>query len=226
MIRGIAASRAGMAWEQSRADVIANNVANINTQGFKRSVAVGAEFGEILIRRMGDQESEASNRAIGALGNGAVLALVATEGTTGALLPSDNPLDVALTGEGEFTFETPAGRGYTRSGSFHRSADGTLVTTEGFPLLVGGRSVGAGAKSVVIRPDAEVVVDGQSAGRLDIRGGAATRLEVGALEASNVDLARETTDLITALRSFQVNQRALQVQDQILAKAVSELGRL
>lgn len=226
MIRGMGASRAGMAWEQTRADVIANNVANLNTHGFKRSVAVGTQFGEMLLRRMDDQASEGSAPAVGPLGHGAVLTLVATDQATGSLLPSDSPLDVALTDVGEFTFQTPAGPGYTRSGSFHRNQDGTLVTTEGFPVLVGGRSVGAGARSVVIQADASVMVDGQSAGRLDIRGGADTRLAVGALESSNVDLGRETTDLITALRAFQVNQRALQVQDQILAKAVSELGRV
>jgi len=226
MIRGIAASRAGMAWEQTRADVIADNVANLNTHGFKRSVAIGAQFGEMLLHRIDGQASDGNAPAVGPLGHGAVLVQVATPRTPGGLQPSDSPLDVALTGEGEFTFATPAGPGYTRSGSFHRNQDGTLVTTGGHPVLVGGRSVGAGAGSLVIRPDASVIVDGEPVGRLDIRGGAATRLEVGALETSNVDLAQETTDLITALRSFQVNQRALQVQDQILAKAVSELGRL
>jgi len=227
MIKGIGASRAGMAWEQARTDVISNNVANINTDGYRRSVAVGREFGSILLRRMGDRLEEGSKEpVVGQLGQGAALAEVVVDQKGGALRFTDQPLDVALMGPGEFTFAGPTGLGYTRIGSFQQDATGQLVTAEGYPVLVNGSPVGAGSKSLKIRDDAGVEVDGKFVGRLDIRGGATTRLEVGVLEGSNVDLAQEMTDLITSLRSYQLNQRALQIQDQTLSKAVSELANL
>lgn len=225
MIKGMGASRAGMSWEQTRTEVIGNNLANINTDGFKRSTAVGAEFARVLIHRLGDQSTEA--QAIGDLGHGAIAAAITADLTQGELQQTDQPLDAALVGPGEFTFQTPQGPGYTRSGSFRVSAEGILVTAQGFPVLVGGAPVMAPGRAFSLREDGALLLDGEPAGFLDLRGAdPSTRLAVGALERSNVDLSREMTDLITALRSFQVNQRALQMQDQTLQKAVTELGNL
>lgn len=227
MIRGFFASRSGLAWEQSRSDVIANNVANVNTSGFKRGVAVGAEFGQVLLKRLGDQLGAVTQAPqVGVLGSGATLDRIAVDNTPGAVEVTAQSLDVALEGPGEFMFLGPAGPGYTRAGSFHRDASGMLVTADGFPLLVGGAPVGAGAGTLQIIEGGTVIVDGKNAGTLDIRGGSAARIRTGGLERSNVDLAQEMTDLITALRSFQANQRALQMQDQTLEKTVTEIGRV
>lgn len=228
MIRGFVASRAGMAWEQTRSDVISNNVANINTGGFRRSVAVGGEFGQMLLRRLGDNWPEGQEPPlIGKLGHGAAVAEIAVDQKSAKpLIQTDNPLDVAIIGAGEFTFQGPNGPGYTRSGAFRRDAAGQLVTAEGYPVLVNGAPVGAGAATLQIQPDGGVVVDGSLAGALDLRGADAPRVKTGVLEGSNVDLAQEMTDLITALRSYQINQRAMQMQDQTLSKAVSELGNI
>jgi flagellar basal-body rod protein FlgF len=228
MIRGIAASRAGLAWEQTRTEVIANNIANMETDGFKRSVAVGAEFGQMLLHRMGDRTPPGEQPpAVGMLGHGATVAEVAVDSRQGGIRPTGRPLDIALLGPGELTYQMPDGTlGYTRSGVLHQDVNGRLVTREGYPVLVGGQPVGTPGSRLEIRPDGEVLVDGRSAGRLDIRGGENTRIEVGALETSNVDLAQEMTDLIVALRSFQVNQRALQVQDQTVGKAIESLGNI
>jgi flagellar basal-body rod protein FlgF len=213
-----------MAWEQVRTDTIANNIANINTDGYQRQVAVGTSFGDMLLYRLGDHNPDGA--PVGPLGNG-VAAEVVTATQPAPLRPSESPLDVALLGPGEFTYQLPDGQlGYTRLGSFRRDAGGQLVTRDGYPVLVNGRPVGAGAQTLEIQEDGTVLVDGQEAGRLDIRGGQGTRLKVGALEASTVDLAQEMTDLITALRSYQINQRALQIQDQTLGKAVNELAKL
>ena len=225
MIRGINASRYGMQWEQNRTEVIADNVANINTAGFKRSIAAGTEFGEILLRRLSSSGDPVAP-AIGRLGQGAQLAQVAVDSSQGALEQTDRPLDVALVGPGEFVFMGPGGPGYTRQGSFQRDASGTLVTGEGHPVLVNGAAVGAGAGEFSVLEDGTVLVDGVAVGRFDLRGGEATRFVSGALERPNVDMAHELTNLITSLRGFQANQRALQAQDETLAKAVTEIGRV
>ncbi|HYF93964.1 MAG TPA: flagellar hook-basal body protein [Symbiobacteriaceae bacterium] len=225
MIRGMGASRAGMVWEQARTEVIANNVANVNSDGFHRSVAVGREFGQMLLRRIGDQQP--GGPVLGAAGSGAELAEIVQDQRSGILRESDNPLDAALAGPGEFTVLGAAGLTYTRDGRFKRDAEGQLVTAQGQPVLVSGAPVGAGATSLEITDDGTVMVDGQAAGRFDLRGATAeTKVWGGRLEASTVDLAQELTDLITALRSFQINQRALQMQDQTLGKAVNDLATL
>lgn len=225
MLRGIGASRSGMSWEQVRTDVIANNVANVNTDGFRRSIAVGREFGQMLLRRIGDQQS--SGPVVGDVGSGAELDQVVVDKRDGALQKSDSLLDAALAGPGEFTVQGAAGLTYTRDGRFTRDASGWLVTAKGQPVLVNGAPIGAGAATVELAEGGVVLVDGKEAGRLDIRGATAeTQIKAGWTEASTVDLSLELTDLVTALRSFQINQRALQIQDQTLSKAVTDLPSL
>lgn len=226
MIRGFGASRTGMAVEQNRLEVIGNNVANVNTNGFKRSVAVGTEFAALLLHRLDQQKEEAP--VIGQLGQGTRLDEVVSDTKQGDLDMTGNLLDVALQGPGEFVFQGPGGQpGYTRNGAFGRDVQGRLVTTDGYPVMVGGAPVGAGAQELRIGADGVVMADGQAVGRLDLRGaGPDTRMAAGALERSNADLALEMTDMIVAMRSFQANQRALQSQDETLARAVTDIGRV
>lgn len=227
MLRGIGASRNGMRFEQYRSEVIANNVANVNTEGFRRSIAVGSEFAQMMLNRLGDPaRGEPESPEVGRLGHGVELAQVVQTLDTGALRQTDNPLDLALLGPGEFTYLTPEGPRYTRSGVFHQDEAGRLVTADGDPVLVGGAPVGQPGAHLAVESDGTVLVDGAPAGKLDIRGGDGTPVATRMLEASAVDLGVEMTDLITAMRSFQVNQRAMQMQDQTLAKAVTEIGKV
>lgn len=228
MIRGVEASRRGMAFEQVRTDVIADNLANLNTPGFKRSTAVGEEFGTALLHRLENTPSGPDGSpAVGPLGLGSVLAEAAVDMAQGELVATGMPLDVALLVPGQFVYMGPAGPGYTRSGAFHRDASGQLVTADGYPVLVNGAPVGAGAGTLRVEEDGTVVADGVAVGRLDIVGGTGeVRLAVGSLERANVDLAQEMTNLITALRSYQANQRALQWQDQTLSLAANEIGKV
>lgn len=216
-----------MAWEQVRTDTIADNIANANTDGFKRSTAIGSAFGDLLVRRLGDRGTADPPPEVGGVGGGAVAVETVLEMTQGPLRQTDDPLDVAILGPGEFVFLRPDGLGYDHCGHFHRSPEGWLITDAGYLVLADGKPVGAGAQTLEIQRDGTVLADGEPAGRLDIRGAdASTSLMPGYLEGSNVNLGQELTDLITALRSFQINQRALQMQDQTLSKAVNEVGRL
>jgi flagellar basal-body rod protein FlgF len=229
MIRGVGASRMGMLAEQNRTEVISNNLANLNTNGFKRSVAVGSEFEQLLLFRMGDALSAGDGAAppVGRLGQGATISMVAPDESQGTLVETGNPLDVALQGPGAFLFQGPGGPGATRNGAFHRDSLGRLVTAEGDPLLVGGVPVGQGAAALSIQEDGTVVADGAPVGQLDITGSTGpVRLVLRSVEQANVDMAQEMTDLIVAMRSFQANQRAMQAQDETLERAVSEIGRV
>ncbi|WP_374713357.1 flagellar hook-basal body protein [Symbiobacterium terraclitae] len=232
MIRGIEASRSGMAVEQLRTDVLADNIANVNTSGFKRSSATSAEFDTMLLYRMGDP-ADAAPQPVGTLGNGSRVDQVVVDERQGDLRETGRSLDLALTGPGYFLAQRPDGSLYrTRNGAFRQMADGTITTAEGYPVLM---EDAAGNRVPLVVPGAEpafgadgtVLAGGQPVGRLALDGAdAATRLRTRYLEASNVDLAKEMTDLIVTLRAYQVNQRAMRVQDETLAKAVSEIGKV
>lgn len=228
MIRGIDASRRGMAVEQTRTDVLANNVSNINTDGFKRSVVVSKPFGDMVQERLGDFAPGEKPEEVGKLGGGAAVDSVAVDMKDGQLRYTDRDLDVALQGPGMFTYLSPTGTvGTTRNGAFTRNPAGQLATADGDPVLVGGRPVGTKDDKLEIADDGTVLLNGNPAGKIDIRGAtAATMLKVKALESSTADLPTEMTDLTISMRAYQVNQRAMAMQDQTLAKAVSEIGKV
>ncbi len=135
MIRGVYIAATGMLAESQRQDVIANNLANATTTGFRRSVATSAPFAETLIGNMRAQGAP----AVGPLTRGAQLEGVTMLDTQGPVRSTGNPLDVALVGDGYFGVDTAAGRRYTRDGSFSIAPDGRLVTKDGNAVAgVGG----------------------------------------------------------------------------------------
>ncbi|HYF93344.1 MAG TPA: flagellar hook-basal body protein [Symbiobacteriaceae bacterium] len=260
MLRGIYTSASGMLADQRRLDVVANNLANAATTGFKRETTVSKAFTEFLIERVNDGTPAGGlPTAVGRLGIGTYIVNTATRLTTGSLQPTGNPLDVALTGDGFFVVKTPQGVRYTRQGSFRENGDGTLVTPEGYEVLVDGHSVRAEEGNLSFTTDGDVMAGAQNLGRLTVltsldlgalrkegngfwvRAGDAGdfpvlltpaetsgryELKVGHLEASNVESVTEMVEMMTTMRSFEANQRALQAQDETLQKAVTEIGRV
>ncbi|WP_371363143.1 Flagellar basal-body rod protein FlgG [Sporomusa rhizae] len=245
MIRGIYTSASGMLAETTRADTIANNLANGNTAGYKKDIAVSKDFASLLIRRINDGQ-DAPN--IGTLGIGAMIDEIATIHTTGSVRPTDNPLDLAIEGKGFFAVETPAGIRFTRNGSFTRSAQGELVTAEGHRVLGknGAIRLPAGKLSVddtgVMKVDGveigqlrvdefanerQLVKEGSSLYRAPNNGQPATgRVVQGSLEMSNVNIVSEMVNMISGYRAYEVNSKTIQTHDQLLDKAVNEVGRV
>ncbi|HWI51091.1 MAG TPA: flagellar hook-basal body protein [Symbiobacteriaceae bacterium] len=261
MLRGIYTSASGMLADQRRLDVVANNLANAGTTGFKRETTVSKSFTDFLIQRVNDDDpiARALPSNIGRLGIGTYVVNTATRLTTGSLQPTGNPLDVAIAGDGFFAVNTPQGLRYTRQGSFRQSGDGTLVTPDGYEVLVDGHSVRAEDGSLSITGDGDIMASEQNLGRLSVvtsrdlgalrkegnglwtvPGGAGDfttlvspaetsgsfQLKVGYLEASNVESVTEMVEMMTTMRSFEANQKALQAQDETLQKAVTEIGRI
>lgn len=169
MIRGMYTAASGMITDQRRLDVIANNLANASTAGYKRDTAVVQAFERFLVVRKNDNAPGTSgDPAVGYLSFGTLLPHTSARLTTGSLRVTGNDLDVAIEGDGFFTVATPRGTRYTRNGSFRQDAGGFLVTQEGHQLLVGGRPVRAAAGGFSIRPTGEVMADGRAVGNLDI----------------------------------------------------------
>jgi flagellar basal-body rod protein FlgF len=260
MLRGIYTSASGMLVGQKRLDVVANNLANANTNGFKRDTTISQSFPELLLQRINDRSPDtgAAPQPVGPLGLGTFVSHTATRMVTGSMQRTDSPLDVAIAGDGFFAVNTAQGIRYTRQGHFMQNGNGTLVTPEGYEVLVDGRPVSATQGELAINSKGEVRAGDQVLGRLTIatsqglgplrkegnglwttagptdsstlimpaEASGQYELQAGYLEASNVEAVSEMVDMMVIMRSFEANQRAIQVQDETLGKAVNEVGRI
>lgn len=168
-------ARTGLDSQSARMRVIANNLANVNTTGFKRD---RAEFETLAYQTMtapGAPSSAENRYAVGlALGSGVQMTGTARVNTQGALQSTDNPLDIAIEGDGFFQVLRPDGTtGYTRAGNFSLSAEGQIVTSDGLRLQP-EISVPEGATAITIGADGTVSaqLQGQSAptelGRIEL----------------------------------------------------------
>jgi flagellar basal-body rod protein FlgG len=157
MIRSLWISKTGLESQQVQMDVVANNLANVSTNGFKRGRAVFEDLLYQTVRQPGAQSSQQTQLPSGLqLGTGA--RPVATERlfTQGNLQQTGNDLDVAIQGHGFFQVLMPDGTtAYTRDGSFHSDANGQLVTSSGFPVQP-TITIPANALSVTIGKDGTV----------------------------------------------------------------------
>ncbi|MDI6869785.1 MAG: flagellar basal-body rod protein FlgF [Bacillota bacterium] len=255
MIRGLYIGASGMLVELRRTDVIANNLANVTTNGFKRDELVGESFPALLLRRYNDAASPGMGPAgyppvVGPLSLGAVATETATDWAPGPLTATGNPLDLGIAGEGLFVVQTPNGLRYTRDGAFTRNGEGLLVTEGGFPVLGEQGPIELGDGEVQVAADGTVAVDGQVVDRLRlvrfpqgsrlVKEGdnlfataaagqpvdAGTEVHQGFIERSNVNTVREMIGLIASVRSYEANQRLIQMEDELMQKAVNEVGRV
>jgi flagellar basal-body rod protein FlgF len=226
--------------QQQALDVIANNLANVNSTGFK---ADRLTFREALAKES-FSPGEAKPRLLGTLGCGALV-----EGTTssleqGPMVQTGGALDVAIEGDGYFSVKTAAGTRYTRAGSFQLDATGKVVTKNGDPVL-GARgeiTVPSNAK-VEIDEKGNVTADGSTVdtlamvtGNLSKQGnglysGTAkpaidTKVTSGYIEGSTVNAVQEMVAMIETMRVFEANQKVLQAHDETLSKAVNDLARM
>jgi flagellar basal-body rod protein FlgG len=136
MIRALYTAASGMNAQQTNIDNVANNLANVNTTGFKKS---RVEFEDLVyqeIRSAGSTASASTEAPVGLdVGLGTRAVATARNFTSGNLRSSGSPLDLAIEGDGFFQVTLPNGTlGYTRAGTLHRDSQGLLVTNEGYSL--------------------------------------------------------------------------------------------
>jgi flagellar basal-body rod protein FlgG len=136
MIRSLWIARTGLSAQQTNVDVIANNIANVSTNGFKKSRAVFEDLLYQVVRQPGAQSSQTTQVSNGLqLGTGVQPVSTARIFTQGNLQKTDNPLDIAIDGAGFFQVLLPDGTiAYTRNGSFQKDNQGNIVTPDGYPL--------------------------------------------------------------------------------------------
>lgn len=173
MIRSLWTAKTGLEAQQAQMDVIANNLANVSTNGFKRSRAV---FEDLLYQNMRQPGAQSTNQTKlpSGLQVGTGVRQVATERlhTQGNLEQTDSSEDLAINGKGFFEVDMPDGStAYTRDGSFQLDANGQMVTSNGY-TLTGGITIPSTATSVSVSSDGIVSV---------VQSGSANSTQVGQL---------------------------------------------
>ncbi len=170
-------AKSGLDAQQTRLNVVSNNLANVSTSGFKRARAVFEDLLYQNVRQVGAQTSQDTLLPSGlSLGTG--VRTVATEKlhTQGNIVQTDNALDIAIQGRGFFQIQRPDGQiAYSRDGSFHLDAQGQLVTSNGY-LLQPGIAIPENALSISIGVDGVVSV---------LVAGNAQPTQVGALQLAD-----------------------------------------
>lgn len=251
MIKGLYSAYNGMdaAWKYQ--DVLANNIANANTAGFKRETATQGSFQDALLSQQTPVPAPIASRiqaVVGTIGTGSYITDFTTDFSSGAAQNTGNELDFALT-NGFFQVQAPDGAIYsTRDGRFGRDANGDLVTSQGYYVLdATGQHINLPATQVTVSGDGTISDNsGQAVDKLAIfdftpaeltRAGAAFfttsvpgqpvdgGLRQGYLENSNTDLVEDMTTLLTVERAYQANQTIFAKLDGTLDIAAGQLGR-
>jgi flagellar basal-body rod protein FlgF len=225
MERGLYIAASGLLTEQVRQDLIAHDLANASTAGYKADRVTTQSFGELLL------QDSSSGASIGSLGLGARIESQTTDITPGVLRTTGEPLDFAVEGDGFFAVRGANGTRYTRDGQFQASSKGTLVTAtgdevlgpNGQPVRVAANGTVATAQIGVTRLDA-ARREGDNLFTGTARGAAAGTVRSGALESSAVDPISTMVDMLGSLRAFESGQRVITTIDSTLAKATNQVG--
>jgi len=235
MIRALYTATSGMMVESRRMDVLAQNLANVQTAGYR-----GGDFVRWSVPGAGTATDVQTASADPFFDNG-----------VGPLRTTGRSLDLALEGEGYFLVETAAGEAYTRNGSFRLRANGGVEDASGHPLMgeQGPLVIPEGAEMLVAE-DGTVFANGDAVDRLRVAafdgigalrpaggslyyptaGGVAREVEPhvlqGSLEGANVNGVTEMTRMVETLRAFEAYQKVIQtVMDDVTSQAV-RLGRV
>jgi flagellar basal-body rod protein FlgG len=248
MIRGMYESAASMVSSMTRLIRLGNNLANVNTPGYKQDLSAPHAFREVLLQRL--EGSADTGTTVGSLTSTVVSDLGRLDLSQGMLRATDRPLDLALSGPGFFTVVKDGATYYTRNGTFQVNAAGILSTSDGGVVQGENGAVTVGAQHVSFEEDGTVwagaaridrltLVDFpegtqfrkighsyiQAEGADPIAGDKASVFQ-GYLEGSNVNVANSMMELLTSRKTYGSSQRVLQMADGALQKAVTELGRV
>lgn len=243
MVNGLFTSSRSMQILQSKLDNSSHNLANANTNGFKKSLLathtrVDIEHNDEFKLHQDEHQKMSVNYV---------------NYEQGALISTDDPFDLAIEGDGFFELETPNGKRYSRNGAFTVNTQGELVNLNGYPVLDDtGAKISVNGGQFAVSADGVVTVDGDRQGKISLivpenmqdfeRIGSTFfelkegikppdeqgkgRLSQGMLEGSNVNVVDSMVQMITIQAQYDSNSKAMQSLDETLTKAVNEVGRV
>jgi flagellar basal-body rod protein FlgG len=239
------AATSGLQSRMVSLDLLANNLANSATSGYKND----REFYSLYA----SQDSQ--NNVDGGIGTTSpVVERQWTDFSPGTMQATGNPLDVAIQGKGFFAVNGPSGPLYTRNGNFQVLATGALGTVDGYTLQnAGGGAIQVAAdKPITITPGGSVQQDGQQVGQLSVvdfpstdpltkvgatcfrntddnnAPAAASNVDVqqGKIESSNVPVSYGAIRLVSVMRQFEMLQKAIGISGEMDTKSIQEVARV
>lgn len=249
MMQGMYTAATGMVAIEDRQNVLANNIANVSTTGFKRLRSAQKGFYSVFAKEL---QRPFHFDIVAGPGGGASMDETSSDYSTGVVKYTGDPLNVALQGPGFMVVDTPQGERYTRAGAFSIDSNGNLTTPEGYAVQnAEGGAIEARGGRITIGDDGTVRVDGVPRGRVRMiefqdphmltREGytlysaseAATKQSTPAtdtrvchesLEMSNVDVPREMIEMTIALRAYAANQKVINAFDETMGQLITQVG--
>ncbi|MFO7976024.1 MAG: flagellar hook-basal body protein [Candidatus Hydrogenedentota bacterium] len=249
MIQGLYAAASGMVGLERRQDVIANNIANAATPGFRRHVAVNKGFNEILLHRM---RHPFRLNAEPSPGGGQKLVETFTDVQGGNIVATEDPLNIALQGPGYIGIETPQGERFTRNGKLAIDANGLLTTPDGYHVQsVNGGAIDVTGGDITIDEDGNVHSQGLFVAQIRLvefedphmltRVGANlyeasdeamrksaqavdTRVLHKSLELSNVQVPAEMVQMILGARVYTANERVINAINESVGRLINDVA--
>ncbi|MBD3346726.1 MAG: flagellar hook-basal body complex protein [Chitinivibrionales bacterium] len=244
MLQGLYLASQSMTTLMQKQDQIANNLANINTTGYKQSGLFTRAYQKYLAD---DQLRPFANREIKS-------DEVYIDYSEGRQIKTGNPLDFSIKGSGCFTVMTDQGIAYTRNGNFSVDKNGLLITSDGSKVMGKGGYIRIDSElpAVTVTETGEILQGNESKGELRIADfnkpykmlrygngcfvpkkpdekvveSPGYAIQQGVLEGSNVNIIKNMAQMIAAHRNFEADQRAVFAQNESLGKAVNEVGRV
>lgn len=245
MDSGLYTALSGNVTAAKKLDVLTNNLANVNTPGFKRD---RMSFETVMAQ---NPKQATTPPQPGSSPPTLADVTFETDYSEGLIKQTGNTLDVAIDGPGFFAVNTPNGKAYTRQGNFHVDTSGRLVTADGYEVSGGNGPITITGSRVEIDPKGVVYSDGNRIGTLEVvdfptpyqlqktgstlftptNPQAATQpstavIHQGQLEESNVNALSEMAQLIDTYRYFESCQHAVQAYDSMASKAANDFGKL
>jgi flagellar basal-body rod protein FlgG len=239
MYKGIYVALSGAALRSNEMDSVANNIANVNTAGYKRTTFSSRLYPLLEGKTVNSKDflySDAKQMTdFGQYG---------IDKSPGNIKTTGNPLDLAVNGEGFFAVQAQNKTLYTRNGSFTIDKEGYIATNDGRRVLdTANQTIRVQGNTINVASDGSVYVDGNNAGKLKVAalnnilhvsdslfsgnetGAANGEVMQGAIEMSNVNPIREMVGVINALRLYESAMGAIKNFDELAQKAVSEIAR-
>ncbi len=267
MIKGLYSAVSAMITGLDRQALITHNAANLDTPGFKQIMMTMEEFKQTGVFTaesvmdstvaLGGNIPFDDNRYlkinyIGSHGTGVQKAEERTNISQGALLNTEEPLDLAIEGNAYFKIQTPDGMRYTRDGRFNLNANREVVTVDGYYLMNDAdQKITLPAGSIIeIDPSGTIFLDEEEVTTISLSsfkdelkslvrsndntfeainnpdGETVSSVSQGYLESSNVDVAQLMTQMVSVVRSYEAAQQLVSIQDELLGRSISTLGRV
>ena len=251
MLRSLYIASTGMLVQKQKMDVMTNNIANIETIGYKKDTMISSSFKDLFIERTNDPNIISISNDVGLQNTGLHVEEIAISFKQGSIEETQRLSDLALEGSGFFVVSTQQGERYTRDGSFGVNKEGYLVNADG--LYVSGENgrILVGDNEFAVDENGGVFIDGLQVDRLKIvsfsdaaalrkqgsnlyynfgnaqvLAATDTTVKQGFLENSNVDMAQAMIDVMAVSQAYQTNQRIVKMLDESLQKTVNEVGRV